>query len=111
MTVTFVELHAFTDEVLRVADEETLRAFETELAAAPAAGDLIRHSGGLRKVRMKLPGRGRSAGARVIYLWLPAPRRIVLFMLYTKAKQANIPPVLLARLRLAVETIKATYNR
>jgi hypothetical protein len=40
---------AFTEEVLRVADEETLRQFEMELAARPEAGDLIRHSGGLRK--------------------------------------------------------------
>ena len=66
MTVCFVELEAFTEEVLRVADEETLRQFEAELAARPEARDLIRHSGGLRKARMKLPGRGRSAGARVI---------------------------------------------
>ena len=66
MTVCFVELEAFTEEVLRVADEETLRQFEAELAARPEAGDLIRHSGGLRKARMKLPGRGKSAGARVI---------------------------------------------
>jgi hypothetical protein len=111
MTVCFVELEAFTKEVLRVADDETLRQFEMELAAHPEAGDLIRQSGGLRKARMKLPGRGRSAGARVIYLWLPKARRFVLFMLYTKAKQTNIPPVLLARLRAAVETIKANYNR
>src|SRR5438874_10557566 len=98
MTVTFVALEAFTDEALRIADEETLRQFEVELAANPEAGDLIRHSGGLRKARMKLPRRGKSAGARVIYLC-------------TKAKQADIPPALLTRLRTAVETIKAKYNR
>ena len=56
MTVCFVELAAFTEEVLRVADEETLRQFAVELAANPEAGDLIRHSGGLRKARLKLPG-------------------------------------------------------
>jgi mRNA-degrading endonuclease RelE of RelBE toxin-antitoxin system len=91
--------------------EETLRQFEAELTARPEAGELIRQSGGLRKARMKLPGRGRSAGARVIYLWLPETSRVVLFMLYTKAKQSDIPPTLLARLRAAVETIKAHYNR
>ena len=111
MTVCFVELEAFTEEVLRVADEETLRQFEAELAVHPEAGDLIRHSGGLRKARMKLPGRGRSSGARVIYLWLPEARRFVLFMLYTKAKQTDIPSALLTRLRAAIETIKASYNR
>jgi putative transcriptional regulator len=69
MTVCFVELEAFIEEVLRVADEDTLRQFEMELAARPEAGDLIRQSGGLRKARMKLPGRGRSAwGARDLSL-------------------------------------------
>lgn len=96
MTTSFVELEAFTKEVLEVADEETLRQFEAELAANPEAGVVIRHSGGLRKARMKLAGRGKSAGARVIYLWLPEARRFVLFMLYTKSKQSDIPPALLA---------------
>ena len=94
-----------------MADEETPRQFEAGLGANPEAGDLKRHSGGLRKARMKLPGRGKSAGARVIYLWLPEARRFVLFMLYTKATQADIPPTLLAKLRLAVETIKTRYNQ
>jgi hypothetical protein len=44
MDVCFVELEAFTAEVLRVADEEELRQFEAELAAKPETGDLIRRS-------------------------------------------------------------------
>lgn len=71
MDFTCVELEAFTRELLRVADEEVLREFQLALAARPEAGDLIRHSGGLRKARMKLSGRGKSGGARVIDLWLP----------------------------------------
>jgi hypothetical protein len=47
----------------------------------------------------------------VIYLWLPEARRIVLFMLYTKAKQSEIPPAILTRMRAAVEAIKARYNQ
>ena len=38
MTVCFVELEAFTEEVLRVADEETLRQFEAELRPARKPG-------------------------------------------------------------------------
>lgn len=99
-----MELGAFTEE-------ESLRQFQSDLAADPECGDLIRHSGGLRKDRMKLAGRGRISGARVVYLWLPNPRRCVLFMAYTKAKQSDIPPAILAGLRSAVATIKAKYNR
>ena len=111
MDFTFVELEAFTREVLLVANEEVLREFQIALAANPEAGDLIRHSGGLRKARMKLPRRGKSGGARVIYLWLPRPRRFIFFMLYTKSARADIAPEALARLRAAVETIKHQYNQ
>jgi hypothetical protein len=111
MDFGFVELEAFTKELLRVADKEVLREFQMELAANPEAGDLIRHSGGLRKARMKLPGRGKSGGARVIYLWLPRPSRFIFFMLYTKSAKADIAPDHLARLRAAVEIIKNQYNQ
>lgn len=37
MTVCFVELESFTEELLQVADEETLRQFEVELAAKPGS--------------------------------------------------------------------------
>jgi hypothetical protein len=40
------------------------------LLRQPDKRDLIPQSGGLRKVRMRLPGRGKSGGARVIYLHL-----------------------------------------
>lgn len=47
----------------------------------------------------------------MIYLWLPEARRFVLFMLYTKAKQTDIPPALLAEYRSVAAIIKAKYNR
>jgi hypothetical protein len=37
MDVCFVELEAFTQEVMHVADEETLRQFQIELAGNPEA--------------------------------------------------------------------------
>ena len=111
MTFRFIELQAFTEEVLRVADEESLREFQMELAANPESGALIQRSGGLRKARFRLPGRGKSGGARVIYLWLPNRGIFVLFMLYTKSARANISAAQLSRLRSAVESIKIQYNR
>jgi len=37
------------------------------LATHPYAGDLIPHTGGVRKVRVPASGRGKCGGARVIY--------------------------------------------
>ncbi len=71
----------------------------------------MRGTNGLRKARMKLVGRGKSGGARVIYLHLEAAQTIVLFMLYTKARQANLKPEQAKRLAQVVRVIKQTYEK
>ena len=112
MAACFVESESFTDEVLRVADDEALARFEAELAANPEAGDLIPQSGGLRIAQMKLTRRNRNGTHHVIYLWLQKSRRAVLllFMFYTNGKQAHVPPTLFAKLCAEVATIKAHYE-
>jgi mRNA-degrading endonuclease RelE of RelBE toxin-antitoxin system len=87
MNISFVEFEAFTQKVMHIADDEALRDFQNELSGNPECGDLIPASGGLRKARFKLEGRGRSSGARVIYLWLSKAHTIILFTLYTKAEK------------------------
>ena len=110
MDVSFVEFEAFTEKVVQIAKDEILRDFQNELSANPESGDLIPGSGGLRKARFKLEGRGRREGARAIYLWLPKARTIILFTLYTKAEQTDISSATLKILRGVVETIKTRYN-
>jgi hypothetical protein len=43
------------------------------IAAAPEAGVVIRGTGGLRKLRVPLAGRGKRGGGRVIY-WFHSDR-------------------------------------
>ena len=87
--VTFVELPLFTEQITALVDDAAYGRFQTELLRRPDRGDVMPQSGGLRKVRMRLPGRGKSGGARVIYLHLPKYDTIVLFYLYTKARREN----------------------
>ena len=110
MIFEIIELQGFTEDVTGVVDDETLREFQNELIANPEAGDLIPGSGGLRKARIKLPSRGKSGSARVIYLWLPRAKRMICFMFYTKGRSANIPPPILKLLKFQVEKIKASYG-
>ena len=84
--------------------------FQKDLLRQPDRGDVIPQSGGLRKVRMRLPGRGKSGGARVIYLHLPKYDTIVLFYLYTKAQRENLSPEQLRRLRDAAAIIKQEFR-
>lgn len=105
----FVEVPEFTRDLHRIADDEALRALQLELLHNPNKGDVIRDSGGLRKVRMKLPGRGKSAGARVIYLHLPHVEKLVFLFLYTKSRQSDLTADQRHRLRLLSEQIEKAY--
>ena len=67
-------------------------------------------AGGLRKARLRLPGRGKSGSARVIYLYLERHDTIVFFYVYTKAKSENLTPDQLKRLRNAVAVIKQEFK-
>ncbi|HEX8706768.1 MAG TPA: hypothetical protein VF723_00780, partial [Pyrinomonadaceae bacterium] len=49
-------------------DEYSL--LQHELVGRPDLGKIIPGSGGLRKLRWALPGRGKSSGARIIYYWV-----------------------------------------
>lgn len=107
----FVEVPEFTRDLHRVASDEDLRALQLELLRHPARGDVMPGTGGLRKVRMKLPGRGKSGGARVIYLHLPAVEKIVFLFIYTKASQSDLTPDQRRRLRLLAEAIETAYAK
>lgn len=47
----------------------TYRQLQNFLMEQPDAGGAIEGSGGLRRVRRKLPGKGKRSGIRVIYFW------------------------------------------
>jgi hypothetical protein len=78
----FIELASFTEEVQAIGAEESLRKLQVELLANPEKGDLIQGTGGFRKVRMNLPGRGKSGSARIIYLYLKT-RNCILWPIFT----------------------------
>ena len=86
----FIETPPFTAQIVSLGAEEALRKLQLELAENPEAGVTLKGTGGFRKIRMALPGRGKSGGARVIYYHLASRGRIVLFYLFTKNEAENI---------------------
>ena len=55
-----------SSDLMTDSERETLVAF---VGANPEAGEIIRESGGVRKVRWALHGMGKRGGARVIYYY------------------------------------------
>ena len=101
---------SFTRQITDLVDDAVYAEFQKGLLQSPKKGDVIPQSGGLRKIRMKLPGRGKSGGARVIYLHIEERVIIVFFYVYTKAKNENLSAEQLKRLRAAVAVIKQEFK-
>lgn len=83
--------------------EDERGAFAAYMAGSPNAGDVVPRSGGIRKVRWRRAGTGKSGGVRVIYFTRTAEEEIVLLIIYAKAKTDNITGAKLKEIRRALE--------
>jgi hypothetical protein len=108
--VLFVEQPVFTRMLLELMDDDAYRKFQNELAANPEKGPVVKGSGGLRKARVALPGRGKSGGARVLYLWFPRQDTIFFYLIYTKGEMEDIPPAQMKAIKHEVQRIKASFQ-
>ena len=69
------------------------------LALNPEAGDVIPRSGGCRKVRWAVAGRGKRGGVRVIYFNRLADGKVWLMTMYAKNVREDVDARILARIR------------
>ena len=106
----FVEQPTFTRLLVEIVDDDAYRRFQNELAANPEKGPVVKGSGGLRKARMALPGRGKSGGARVLYLWFPRHVTIVFYLIYTKGDMENVPAAQMKAIKYEVQRIKNSFG-
>jgi mRNA-degrading endonuclease RelE of RelBE toxin-antitoxin system len=90
--VIFIESDVFTEYVQALLDDDEYSAFQQFLADHPDAGDLIRGTGGLRKVRWATRGRGKRAGVRVIYFHRASADEIRLLLIYRKGVKDDLTP-------------------
>ncbi|MDW9413907.1 addiction module toxin RelE [Sinorhizobium meliloti] len=60
------------------------------LAHNPTAGDVVQGTGGIRKVRWALDGRGKRGGARVIYFYHDTDMPLFALTAYAKNERADL---------------------
>ena len=85
--VTVVEMPEFISATRKLLSEEERMLLVDYLAHNPTAGDVIPGTGGVRKLRWGLEGRGKRGGARVIYFYHNL--RMPLFALTAFAKNVK----------------------
>ena len=73
------------------------------LALNPEAGDVIPGSGGVRKLRWGVAGRGKRGGLRVIYFLRLRQGEIWMLTLYAKNVADNIPAKVLKKIKEEID--------
>ncbi len=97
------ETAAFTRRIHALLEDESYRELQNALLERPQLGDLISGSGGIRKLRWALPGRGRRGGVRILYYWITTRDRIFMLTAYPKSARGDLTKRQLALLRKTVE--------
>lgn len=97
-----VETSIFTRRILELMDDDDYRTLQTALIERPDSGAILRGSGGIRKLRWGVPGRGKRGGARVIYYWAVPQEQILLLLVYAKNEAEDLTGEQLKILRQVV---------
>ncbi len=100
------ETSVFSKQITRLISDEDYQQLQRVLVINPLAGALIKNSGGLRKLRWRSKGTGKSGGIRVIYYYVTADNQIFMLVAYEKSKKDDLTKKQLASLRkLVVEEL------
>jgi len=109
LPITIVETPEFLSASRKLLTDEQRADLVDYLARNPEQGDLIPESGGVRKLRWALEGRGKRGGARVIYFFHSQRLPVFLLTAYAKNQRDNLSAPDLMGFRALTKSIADTY--
>ena len=100
---SFIETRLFSRLVTECLTDEEYANLQHALIKDPDAGDLIPGSGGVRKLRWGVAGRGKRGGIRVIYYARTRQGQIWMLTLYAKNVMENISANVLRKIKEEID--------
>ena len=94
----FIETSLFTRLIYEYLSEEEYLGLQVYLLRYPDRGKVVPGSGGVRKLRWAVRGKGKSGGIRVIYYWKTNADEIWLLTVYGKSERETIPAHILKQI-------------
>lgn len=86
----FVYTRLFERSAKGLLSEAELRDVEISLLQNPRAGAVEHGTGGVRKMRVGVPGAGKRGGVRVVYFYVAGRQRIYLLFAFPKSRQQSL---------------------
>jgi len=105
LSMEFIEASAFTKHVYKYLSDPEFLGLQSFLLEYSEAGNIVPGSGGVRKVRWAIAGKGKSGGVRVIYYFKQQENEIWLLTIYSKSEIGNIPAHILRQIAKEIENV------
>ncbi len=87
---TVVQINQFEARIKGRMTAAEVDAVTDMLAADPLCGNLIQGTGGVRKVRFAIKGKGKSGGVRVVYYYYNETLPVFLLTVFAKSEKDNL---------------------
>ena len=108
---TIVETKSYERDSAKIMSGDERTAAINLIAADPTVGDIIPGTGGIRKVRAALSGRGKRGGARIIYYYHDPDMPIFLLSIFAKSDRGNLSKAERNELAKLTRAIAQKYGR
>ena len=106
----FIETSVFTKLVMEFLTDDEFLGLQTFLLKYPDFGVIVPGTGGVRKVRWALPGKGKSGGVRVIYYWKAQQNEIWFLKIKKKGEKERILVNILGKKAKGMEDVGRKYG-
>jgi len=108
--MTVVETPLFIRKVPGLLSEEERGELIAFIGTHPESGEIVPESGGVRKLRWAVRGRGKLGGVRVIYYFHSQDFPIFLLTVYSKTQKANLTGAERNEMRALVPVLVRSYT-
>jgi hypothetical protein len=109
--VTVIETPEFLSAVSGLMGDGRRASLIDHLARHPTDGELVKGTGGVRKLRWGLEGRGKRGGARIIYFYHDAGMPVFLLTAYAKNMRADLSQADRNDFRQLTKLLVESYGR
>ena len=101
----FIETSIFTKLIYTYLSDDEYLGLQIFLVKYPEVGKVVPGSGGVRKLRWAMAGRGKRGGVRVIYSFKKQRNEIWMLTIYGKSEMENIPAHILRQIAEEVKNV------
>ena len=107
--ITIVETKAFEERAKSRMTREEVNSVITLIASNPLCGDVIKATGGIRKVRFAIGGKGKRGGVRIIYYFYNEDVPVFLLTVFAKNEKSDLTQSESKALAKLVKKLRVSY--